>query len=383
MTELMNAFPAPPEGQVTLANWRTSPFNHWAFHHVREIVPSAEIANAPEAALPLPAGEALEMPEGYDAFLSDTGVDALVVLHKGRLVHETYRNGMGPHDPHILMSVSKSMLGLLAGVLVGRGVLDVDRAVEHYLPELEGSGFEGATIRQLLDMRVGVEFNEDYEVTSGPIIQYRKSTLWNPLEPGEVAMDLRTFLASLKDRDGPHGGPFGYKSPCTDLLGWVIERAAGRRYADLFSELIFQPMGAERPGYITVDRFGAPRCAGGMCMTARDLARIGHLVAERGAGIVPEAWIDDIMTGGDPEAWAKGNFAADFGPEEMHYRAKWYVYRTRGPVLYCVGIHGQNLAVDPANGIVLARFGSLPTAAAMPSDLATVELFEQIRARLT
>jgi CubicO group peptidase (beta-lactamase class C family) len=90
-------------------------------------------------------------------------------------------------------------------------------------------------------------------------------------------------------------------------MGWVLERASGRRYADLVSELLWKPMGAGNSAYITVDRLGAPRCAGGFCATARDLVRLGLLIAEGGsyAGkeIIPSWWIDDILNAGDTHAW--------------------------------------------------------------------------------
>ena len=387
MTGLMESFPPAPEAQITLANWRTAPFNKWAFHHVREIVPSAEIRNDPSAVRRLEKGPALEMPEipgadgplGYADFLAATDADAVVVLHNGRLVHETYCGAMGPEDPHILMSVSKSMLGLLAGILAERGLLDLNAPAEAYIPELALTAFAGATVQQLLDMRAGITFDEDYLATEGPIIEYRKATNWNPLAPGQHPTDLRSFLLTLTGSDGPHGGAFDYKSPCTDLLGWIIERAAGKRYADAFSELFWKPLGAERPAYVTVDRLGAPRVAGGMCMTARDLARVGQLVAEGGRGIVPESWIADIARNGDPAAWDAGSFAADFPGVSMHYRSKWYVFRDRGPILMCLGIHGQNLLVDMASGLVLARMSSAAAPLDLASDLLTLTLFEAIR----
>jgi CubicO group peptidase (beta-lactamase class C family) len=89
-------------------------------------------------------------------------------------------------------------------------------------------------------MRVGVAFEEDYLAASGPMIAYRK-TNWNPLEPGEAPSDLRSFYRELVRSDGPHEGRFHYVSPNTDLLGWVMERAAGKRYADLLSELLWRP----------------------------------------------------------------------------------------------------------------------------------------------
>ena len=131
---MMHEFPPASEDQVTLANWRTSPFNKWAFHHVREVVPSAEIRTDPSRVRDMESGPALEMPAidsesgplDFEAFCEQTDTDGLVVLHRGKIVHESYRNGMDPAAPHILMSVSKSMLGLLAGILADKGILDLE-----------------------------------------------------------------------------------------------------------------------------------------------------------------------------------------------------------------------------------------------------------------
>lgn len=364
MTRLMHGFPPEPEGQVTLANWRTPPFNRWAFQHVREIVASADIPNDPARISPLPEApvdlSTLEVDPGMPLarFLQATDTDALVVVHRGRVVFEHYANGMSAASPHILMSVSKSLLGLVAGILAQRGALDPRRPVTHYAPELAATAYRGATVQQLLDMRAGIAFDEDYLAASGPIIEYRKATNWNPLTPGDAPSDLRSFFGRLTQADGAHGGRFHYVSPNTDLLGWVIERAAGRRYADLVSELVWKPMGAGHSAYITVDRLGAPRCAGGVCVAARDLARIGQLLVEGGKGVVPERWIDDIAANGDASAWAAGSFAAYYPGATMHYRDKWYVAREAAPLLFGMGIHGQNLYVDRSNAIVIAKFSS-------------------------
>jgi len=271
------------EPKATLANWRTAPHNRWAFHHVRELVPSADIPNdvakvrsLERSAAPLP---------DLEPFLRKTDTDGLLVLHRGRIVFEHYGNGMTEETPHILMSVSKSMLGLLFHLLG----LDAERRAGEILPGLEATAYRGAKLRHLLDMRAGVAFNEDYLATSGPIIQYRKATGWNPLGPGESPSDLHSFYQVLKEKDGEHGGRFHYVSPNTDLLGWVIEEATGRRFAELMSERVWKPAGAERSAYITVDRLGAPRCAGGMCATLRDLARVGQWMIEAQAGFL-EDW---------------------------------------------------------------------------------------------
>lgn len=381
---LMHGFPPRPDGQVTLANWRTAPFNRWAFHHVREIVPSADIANDPAAAVELSSAavdpSALRIdrpgsrPLSLEGFMEETNTDALVILHHGRVVFERYAGGTTADSPHILMSVSKSMLGLLAGILAARGVLDPDRPVADVVPEVAATAYRGATVRHLLDMRVGIEFDEDYLATSGPIVAYRKASGWNPVELGDAVSDLRGFYRELTKSAGTHGGPVHYVSPNTDLLGWVIERAAGARYADLMSELLWKPIGATRSAYITVDRLGAPRCAGGMCTTARDLARVGQLILEGGARgsrqVVPERWIDDLVHGGDAQAWAAGDLASYFPGLPVRYRSQWYALDGAAPTLFGLGIHGQHLFIDRARGTVIAKFSSQ----AMPLDADRIAL---------
>ena len=375
--ELMAGFPPEMEGQVTLANWRQPPFNRWSFTHVRELIPTAAIANDPAARAELPSvpvdlgGLAFDFDGAhYDlaSFLAETETDGMLVLRAGEIVCERYGKGMDAATPHILMSVSKSVLGLLAGVLAGRGMLAVETPVTEWVPEVAGTAWAGATLRDLLDMRVGIRFDEDYLASSGPIIEYRKAQGWDPLAPGDEPSDLRSFFRSLTEPDGRHGGAFHYVSPNTDLLGWVLERAAGRRYPDLVSELLWRPMGATAPAYITVDRLGAPRAAGGMCATLRDLALVGQLVVDRGRGggdgaqIVPADWIGDLLEAGDPEAWNAGDFAPLLPGMEAHYRSKWYVRRGGAPMAFGVGVFGQNVFADPENGIVIAKVSSQPAA---------------------
>jgi CubicO group peptidase (beta-lactamase class C family) len=374
--QVMAGFPPRPGTQVTLANWRTAPFNRWAFHHVRELLPTADIPHDAANVRELPARaaflEGVRIPGTgakaltIDQALKATSTDGLVVLHRGAIVLERYFNGMSERSPHIFMSVTKSMLGLLAGILAGHGILNVSQLVTDVIPELKATAWEGATVMQLLDMRTGVAFNEDYLATSGPMIAYRKAVGWNPPEPGEQPTDLRSFFSQLTQSDGHHGGRFWYVSPNTDLLGWIIERVSGRRYADLMSELLWQPMGAAANAYITVDRLGAPRTAGGMCATTQDLARVGQMLVEggfyRSRRVVPPSWIDMIVNDGDREAWSAGNLASYYPGVPIHYRAKWYVERGESPVLFCLGIHGQNLFVDTKNEIVIAKFSSQPQA---------------------
>lgn len=370
---MMNGFPPNEEDQVTLANWRKPPFNRWAFNHVNELIPTATIRSS---------GNYADLGRTADSALSDfrlslngamlnaqnwldqTFTDSVVILKNGKIVFERYEEGQDAVIPHIWMSVSKSVLGLVAGALVGKGLLDVGAPLLDVIPELAGSAFDGATIRDLLDMRVGVKFDEDYHATNGAIIEYRKSHLWDPIPVGEKPSDLRSFFSSLVERDGTHNGRFHYVSPNTDLLGWVFERVSGRRYADLVSELLWQPIGAEHDAYITVDRLGAPRCAGGLCAAPRDMARLGRLFVTggqtNGTQVIPSSWLEDIVQNGSAAAWKEGDFYDLFDGADMHYRSKWYVLRGARPLVYGVGVFGQNVFIDVESDLVIAKSSSQP-----------------------
>ena len=379
MSEVMQGFPPSEPNRVSLANWRKAPYCHWAFHHVREIIPSAEISNDPTDVWELKPNTMDTSSLGLDNAMVSTDCDAIVVLHKDKLVHESYSNGMTSRDPHILMSVSKSMLGLVAGTLIERGELAESDLITKHLPEIENTAYAGATVRDLLDMRAGILFDEDYLATEGPIVDYRFAANWNPVPKDRVAADLRSFMSLLTETDGPHGGRFHYVSPNTDLLAWVFERASGMRYAELVSERLWKPLGAEAPGYITVDRIGGARAAGGKCLLARDLARVGMMMANGGQRdgkqVVPARWLEDIIQNGDSQAWKDGDFYNEMGQRDIHYRSKWYVNREAEPLIFGVGIHGQFLFVDPAKKLSVAWLASQGSPLDSP-------LFEQVLATI-
>lgn len=350
-----------------LSNWRQSPFSRWAFHHVAEVMPVAEIAAGtdvmalPEALQPL--DEMVRLSVGGTSLdlasvLRATATDGIVVLHDGRIVYERSFNGMTPESPHILMSATKSVVGLIAGILQGQGALDVDALVSRYVPEIGGTAYDQATVRHLLDMRTGV-------VLAGEVLAlYTAASHWDAVAVEAARPSFHEFFSTMAAPHAPHGGAFSYVSANTDLLGWVLERAAGQPFAALASRLLWAPMGAERDACITTDRAGSPRCTGGMCATVRDFARVGQLMVQGGrrdgAAVVPGDWVDDIGANGDREAWRTGEFGERFAPlsRSMSYRSGWYVVDGSSPMLFATGIHGQNLFVDQANRLVVAKVSS-------------------------
>jgi CubicO group peptidase (beta-lactamase class C family) len=387
--------PAPPsaeEGAVHLGNWRLPPYNRQAFRRVRELVPSAGIARGTAPAVPFPRNirdldaVAVDTPDGgkvtVGQALADTFTDGFLVLHRGSVVCERYDAGHGPATPHIVFSVSKSITALLAGILAGRGLLHPEAPVLRYLPEAAGSAYGDCTVQHVLDMTVGIAFDESYLAPDGAFARYREATAWNPVTDPARPLDLRGFLVSLRRDAHAHGAVFHYVSPNADILGWIVERAAGQPFADLLSTLLWQPMGAEHDAYVTVDRLGAARAAGGLCMTLRDMARIGELVRCRGlaaeAQIVPGSWIDAIRRGGDRAAWIAG------GPHTLlpdgSYRHQWYRIGRRNEAVAAIGIHGQWIYVDPATELVIAKQSSQPLPTDEAVDRLELRLFEAVAA---
>ena len=367
---------------VTARNWQDPPVNRWAYWHVGEILPTyrvsrgdgpvRELPRRPSAADDLLA-IAVTRADGsagtVDEVLADTFTDAYLVLQDGELVTEWYGPLGAPDRPHALMSVSKSVLGCVAAVLIDRGQLDPDREITGYVPELAASGYAGALVRQVLDMRSGVGFGEEY---ANPHSDIRRLDEWVGWQPGQgEPRGLYRFLATLQ-AEAPHGERFLYRSAESDVLGWVCERAAGRPMAELMSELIWAPMGAGGDAALLHDGLGAAVHDGGLCATARDVARFGQLLLD--GGLVPDG------TGSTrrvvPPQWLRQAWAVDAGtraafaasPAEWAFPGGWYRHQfwfrpgDYGDVLLCLGIHGQMVHVSRRTNTVCVKFSTWPEA---------------------
>lgn len=350
-----------------LGNWMTSEHSFWSFRNVRRIIPVEEVSCGENTLALIDArdsaiGELLVPTSQHEytlnEFLTSSHTDSIVVIQgsseNNRVVFEWYADGVGGHEPHLNFSVTKSITSLLTGALVGQGLIEVGRLVTDYVPAVRGSGFEGATIRNLLDMTASYSFVEDY--SPGPdIIAYRHAAGWYPA-PSD-APTLREFIAS-RGAEGSHGERFRYLSPTTDMLGWVCEEVSGLSYAQALSKYIWGPLGAEHNAHMTIDRAGSPRAAGGLSSTVRDLARIGVMVRDGGRGVVPSDYIDDIFTNGSEEQWAIGDFI-DLFPRGV-YRSCFYRPGEDPGVVMGIGIHGQMLYIDRPRGVVIAKQSSWP-----------------------
>ena len=347
-----------------LETWQVGPWNRWAYQHVDELVPTVVVSRGDGPVLELP-----ERPAALDVadFLDTQYVDGLAVLHDGALVLEEYRNDMGADTLHLSQSVAKSVLGLLAGVLE----LDPAAPVTDWVPEVAGSGYEGAQVRHLLDMTAAIDFVEDYAT----FWRYDVACAWHPPAPGTDAETILEFLPAIGPAAWAHGERLHYSTPNTDLLGIVAERAGGAPLAQLIARELWAPLGAERDALLTVDNDGTAAIGGGFCATLRDFARLGELVRRDGAGVVPPDWIARLGVG-DDGAFARSSWATT---GSTGYGCQWWRIGG-GPAAR--GIHGQLVAVDRDAGVVVAILSSWPEATGDAPEAAQRALVAAVGERL-
>ena len=364
---------SPPDSSqlVTTSSWQEGPKNRWAFQHVSELVPSAVVSRGTGSVLPLASApedlgaiplDGVECGSTLETFLQETYTDGFLVLRGGEILCERYFNGMEVTSRHLLMSISKSLCGVVAGSLSESGIVDLGATVSTYVPELWESAYGDATVAQLLDMTASLEFSEDYADPGSEVQAQDRAAGWRPrrLEDPENSY---LFLRSLRRKD-PHGRAFQYCSATTDVLAWVLEKAAGRRYPELLAECLWSQIGAEHDALVTVDETGFAMANGGVSVSLRDLARFGYLVRNGGSVGTHRAcsseWTAGIRAGGDPKLLRETDFGREF--PRGSYRSQWWVTGNETGALESRGIYGQFLWIDPAADVVIVKLSSLPRA---------------------
>lgn len=345
-----------------LKDWMSKEKNFWAFRHVRQIIPTAPIKALNPTPLPASPVDNLsdvvvqtrEASEPLEEHLKTNYTDSIVALRKGRVAFEWYAPGVSGSEPHINFSVSKSLTGLLAGILADKGLFDFKARVVDYVPEVQGSAFD-ASVQNLFDMALSLNFSEDYLMNDPMMLAYRQATGW---VPGSGSEGLHQFLQRVQP-NAPEGEKFQYASPTTDMAGWVLERAGKAPLTELLSTYLWGPVGAETDGDLTLDAYGAGRAAGGVSCTTRDLAKVGQLICDGGRDVVSQSFIDDLFAG-ERKRWAEGGHVSDF--PDGAYRNFWYDIEAGSGVLYAIGIHGQGLYIDTKRDVVVAKHSSWPVA---------------------
>jgi len=388
----MQGTPPPPAKQIRFENDRFLEFPQirWTLSHMRELLPTAavwrgngkpsELAAATEdsqtAIDSLTFADMQGVRQTWAQSLLDTYTDGIVVLHRGRRVYERYFGALQPQAPHACFSITKSYAATLAATLIHERLLDENRSVSHYLPEMAATAYRNATLRQVLDMQIGVAYSELYSDPRAHIWEYGRAGGLRT-RPADYAGpgNFYEYLQTLRP-EGDHGTAFAYKTINTEVLCWIMKRVSGVALPQMLSERIWSAIGCEEDGYLMVDSIGVAMGGGGLNASLRDLCRFGELMrcegAWNGRQVIPSQVVADIRRGSDPAKFAKADYGLLPG---YSYRNMWWVSHNPLGMFEGRGIHGQRLYIAPEAQLVIARFSSHPIATSAANDPITLPAF--------
>ena len=389
----MTGFPPPPEKLIMQpeSDFFSFPKLRWTVCHIRELMPTKQVSRGISPPIPLeyaidkniddvsftPLGGG--KPMTWEKSLSTNYTDGILIIHKGKVVYERYFGCLDETGKHAAMSMTKSLTGLLAEILVAEGQLDESARVTSIVPELASSAFGNATVRQVMDMTTALDYSEDYADPEADIWAY--STAASPLPKPKDYKGPNGYFEYLQtvQGDGIHGETFGYRTINTDALGWIISRTTGKDLTELLSERIWSKIGAEQDAYMTVDAIGTPFAGGGLSAGLRDLGRIGLLILNGGKlndkRLFPREVVKNIRSGGDKRAFAKAGYRT---LEAGSYRSMWWVFHNKHGAFSARGVHGQTIYVDPTAEMVIVRFASFPTASNSQIDPTSLPAYQAV-----
>jgi CubicO group peptidase (beta-lactamase class C family) len=298
--------------------------------------------------------------------IDDFQLAGLVVLHDGRLRLERYARAHGAQGRWTSFSMAKSITSTLLGAALRDGaVAGIDDPVIRYIPELRASAYEGVRVRQLLTMTTGVRWNEDYADPAADVTLIYAA----PVEPG---MEATVSYMRRLDRATAPGTRWHYNTGETDLLGVVVARATGKELGRYASEKIWAAAGMEADAYWMLDRSGHEHAGCCLQTTTRDLARFGQFVLDGGRidgrPVLADGWLE-----------AATRTQVDTDQPQSGYGYQWWTYE--GGTFSAIGIHGQQLHIDPARRLVIAIHSAWPVPGFTPESLAArIGLLRAIKA---
>ncbi len=298
-------------------------------------------------------------------YLATNPATGLLILRGDTILYEHYQYGRTDRDRFTSMSMAKTIVGLLVGIAVAEGrIRSIDDPAGAYVPALAGSGYGGTRIRDLLQMASGIRFTEDYGGSDD------SARLMAGLfgRPGKPAAEI---LRQFNDRDAPPGTLFHYAGAETETLGLVVAAATGESLSSYLQSRIWGPIGAEADATWVLDGHGqevAPCCFNA---TLRDYARLGRLLAQDGRWdgrqVIPRQWLLDATTVAPGDDFlAPGRVSRSTG-----YGYQLWILKSPRRMFALVGIHGQQMFVDPASGLVMVTTSVRP----QPRDPGSGEAF--------
>jgi CubicO group peptidase (beta-lactamase class C family) len=320
-----------------------------AFQHMEKIEPVRKIA-AGDNRRTLAKGEPLALSWEFDgqqwdldSYMQDQNAAGVVILQNGKIRAEEYRLGFAAEQKWTSFSVAKSFTSTLVGAAIKDGYIkSIDAPITDYIPELKGSGYDGVTVKQILTMQSGVQWNEDYTDPNADVAKFQYTQPIDGLDPTVV------YMRNLKSEAQP-GARWQYNTGETNLIGVLVARATGKYLADYLSEKIWQPYGMSDDAIWMLNAGG--REISGCCISARvrDYAMLGMLALQggviNGESIVPEGWFASA-----------GTKQADIGVAGFGYGYQWWT--TDDGSYEAKGIFGQGIFVDESLGLVIASNSS-------------------------
>jgi CubicO group peptidase (beta-lactamase class C family) len=295
--------------------------------------------------------------------LANTHTDAWLVTRNGVALAEEYAWPMKPARQHMLFSVSKSIVATVIGALADAGLLRPTDLVTTHVPALAKSGYAGATIRDLLDMRSGIKFSEEYLEEGSEIRALFEAVDFAPRSAAS-AKGIKNFLTGLTS-DREHGSAFVYRSCETDVLAWIAEAVTGQPFSIVASEYVWSRIGAAHAAQVCQDRWGGSIADGAISATLRDLARFGEMIArggttDNGERVLSAEWVDDIFTGAEDSAKIFAASPSGRSYPGGMYRSQFWMPSADRNVVIGIGIHGQMLYIDRATQTVGIKLSSDP-----------------------
>lgn len=310
------------------------------FSNMDTLFATAPISRGTGDVVPLPAGAALTPPDGFEDWLERRAVTGMMVLKDGNVRHEAYLRGTSEDDRRIGWSISKSYLSTLLGILIDEGAIGSldDRAADYAL-QLAGSGYDQATIGDILQMTSGIVFDEDYLDFFSDINKMGRILALGGKMDDFAASRIQTFAAP--------GEKWKYTSIDTHALAMVIRAASGETLPELLSDKIVAKLGQDRDGYYVTDGTGVAFALGGLALTLRDYGRFAQMVLQQGKWqgeqIVPADW---LATSTVPNGLTK--------PGKLQYGGHWWMPSDAHPgELMARGVYGQYLYIDRDAQVVI------------------------------
>lgn len=389
----MRGSPPPPDRRIKLADgsFFKFPALRYSVSHMGEFLPTTLVSrrNTTPSTLDYALDADIErlaytpwgyeQPINWEQAMRSTYTDGILVMHKGQVVYERYLDGFKDYERHLLMSMTKSVTGTLALDLIKRGRIDENIQISHYIPELKDSGFGDATVKQVLDMTTGIDFDENYADPKSEIWKF--SAAGNPLPKPKGytgPIGYYEYLPTVR-KQGEHGTDFHYRTANSEVIGWLVARVTGKSLADYLEDKIWSKIGMERAALFQVDEYGTPFSGGGLNASLRDLARFGELLRNNGRvgdkQILHPDVVKDIRGGAKHPAFKEPLHES---MANWSFRSMWWVTGNQNEAFMARGVHGQSLYIDPALDLVIARFASHPVAANKANDCITLPLYENL-----